>query len=723
MSADIQKEAVFDDRIVQSRPRYAVEKGALSLTNAPFNAIASTASQMTFNVYVPSENVFVDRALRWGAEGRFQMSVCNIQSDNATTVWDTGLGYAGTASGSYPIDASVVIAPGRDFSLSPFPLNYLCQTMTATINDTTSVINSQDVLLEVMRLTDYKCNKKQRTCPTMMDKYQANYLAMDNLGAVNAPTNGFDTANNIDEVPNGAFPGFFWCKPNGQRVALVGADSYTVSGGGSNGLPLVQWFWNGQPVCSAQVAYDGTTPVVIVPQTTASLYWSFASVELLTLSPFVFANDQEHDTGLFGINNIQLIMNFKSGNALNRILKTQYSAGVATSGSPFGVPITTGDCANRPQIVASSIQFNGSASAQWVNPVMNCQFLTPSLDVPLPPKSVVPYMEFPRYITQAQNGQLPALGQSGYIGQLQSQTITLPQIPDLLIVYVKAQQVSGQPDPQDPSYGDAYLPLASVLNTNGSVKSPLSINFDNFSGLLSSHTTEELYQMSVENGLDMDYPTWSGLPLSGLGGTGNAQTGAGSQPIGAVAPLVPGTPVLAQYPPVKAGQSRASVGGFLVLKPSKDITLQSGQAPSLVGNFTLQFNLSVVNTYPFAVQPVLYVITANSGFFESIRGSSRIIKGVLSEQDIISAPVASAQTHEGLKRLVGGKLSFGSLANVFNKAKEIYEKTKPAVSAIKGMLPEDGMMGKVKGAMGAVGYGTGAGTGAGRKMNLSQRLM
>lgn len=229
--------------------------------------------------------------------------------------------------------------------------------------------------------------------------------------------------------------------------------------------------------------------------------------------------------------------------------------------------------------------------------------------------------------------------------------------------------------------------------------------------------------MSVENGLDMDYPTWAGLPLASTGGSGVAPTGAGSYPVGTALPLIAGAPISAQYPPVKQGQARPSVGGFLVLKPSKDITLQSGQAPSLVGNFTLQFNLSVVNTYPFSVQPVLYVITANSGFFESIRGSSRIIKGVLSEQDIISAPVASAQTHEGLKRLVGGQLSFGSLANVFNKAKEIYEQTKPAVSAVKNMLGNDGTMGKVKSAMGAVGYGTGAGTGAGKKMNLSQRLM
>jgi hypothetical protein len=50
MSADIDKLAVFDGRIVQSRPKYAVEKGALSLTNAPFQAIAATTSQHTYNI-------------------------------------------------------------------------------------------------------------------------------------------------------------------------------------------------------------------------------------------------------------------------------------------------------------------------------------------------------------------------------------------------------------------------------------------------------------------------------------------------------------------------------------------------------------------------------------------------------------------------------------------------------------------------------------------------
>jgi hypothetical protein len=128
--------------------------------------------------------------------------------------------------------------------------------------------------------------------------------------------------------------------------------------------------------------------------------------------------------------------------------------------------------------------------------------------------------------------------------------------------------------------------------------------------------------MSVKNGLEIDFNTWAGL--------GRVASSTG-------------------------GYNVPTVGGFLVLKPSVDLTLQSGQAPSLVGNFTLQFNIRVRNTFPFRIQPQIFVITANSGFFESIRGSSRIIKGVLSEQDIIAAPLAPAGTRESLARMIGGK--------------------------------------------------------------------
>ncbi len=617
MSSDIEKLAVLDSRIVQSRPKFAVEKGALSLTNAPFNAIAATSSQHTYNIYVPSENVFVDRKLLWS-------STCYMKFSLAVAVQPAG---------------DTLVVPGRDFALCALPLNQLCSTLSATINDTTSVINSQDVLREVLRLADKKKNRLVRSAPTMLDKFQS---YNDAFGCLANPLGGYDALLDYDNVPNGAFPNLIFTDDAGNPLdtatpAFVGASYNCV-----NGIPVS----------------DGASAG---PH---DIYIRWRTTEPLVLSPFVFADECEWDTGLFGINNIQLIMNLKS--SPERVLRSTTRAGRQISG----------------------VQYN------TVNPfresVVNCQFLTPSLDVPLPPKSVVPYMEFPRYITQY-NGMPIA---PGGVGQIQSQTITLPNIPDLLIIYAK-------PSAYLATEGDWYFPLAGSADN---VRNPLNVNFDNFSGLLSSTTTEQLYQMSVHNGLDMDYASWSGL----------AHSAAGSYSQLAVAGVQ--SAVSRQQ-----GQVVPSVGGLLVLKPSQDITLQSGQAPSLVGNFTLQFNLTVKNNTSVPQTPQLYVITANSGFFESIRGSSRIIKGVLSEQDIISAPLAPMGVRSELDRIVGG-FSFSSLANILSKAKDIYQQTKPLVSAAKGLLPSDGMLGSVKSGLEAVGYGTGGGTG-GRKKSLASRLM
>ena len=682
MSADIEKMAVFDSRIVQSRPKYAVEKGALSLTNAPFNAIAATQSQHTYNIYVPSENVYVDRAVEW-----------------SSTVY-----MAMTATLNAQLIGGAPIAQwGRDCALCAFPLNSLCSTLTATINDTTSVINSQDVLKEVLRLTDYKKNRLQRTCPTMLDKYQ-NYA--DAAGAVNNPLAGYESQTDFAETPNGAFYNVVYTDTQGnplgtsatqgqpaQLPAYTGANYISL-----NGQPCVPYDWsaaitypagalvvNAATIWLAVVPVLGTAPAApawtnlgAVVGTQFPLYFRWGSTEKLVLSPFVFSDCHEWDTGLFGINNIQLIMNLQ---APSRIVR---------STSKFGCILT-------PATYNAT-----SSSGSYANSRVNCQFLTPSLDVPLPPKSVVPYMEFPRYITAYQGGPIPV----GSVVQIQSQTITLPQIPDLFIIYVKPN-----PATLTPQQGDFYLPVATAADN---VTAPLSINFDNFAGLLSSQTAEQLYAMSVKNGLDMDWNSWAGEAHMGSAlqvGTLGASTGFGGSAAGRV-PLV---------------------GGLLVLKPSQDITLQTGQAPSLVGNFTFQFNLSVKNTSAVPQSGVqLFVITANSGFFESIRGSSRIIKGVLSEQDIISAPLAPHGTRDMLSRYVGGAGMFGSLANILSKAKDVYQQTKPLVSAAKGLLPDSGMLGSLKSGMSAVGYGTGAGTGAGtggdgtggqRRRGLSARLM
>jgi hypothetical protein len=246
--------------------------------------------------------------------------------------------------------------------------------------------------------------------------------------------------------------------------------------------------------------------------------------------------------------------------------------------------------------------------------------------------SVVPYMEFPRYISNGLNA-LTASGTAGATAQISSQTITLPQIPDLIIIYAKPQAgYVTQGGVTDLNQTDWMFPISNI-----------SVNFDNFAGLLSSHTQQQLYKMSVHNGIEQDWQSWSGSAF-------------------------------------RSGTLQPTVGGMLVLKPGRDIVLQAGQAPSLVGNFVLQFNVTLSNPTANQITPQLYVITANSGFFETIKGSSRVVKGVLTEQDIISAPVAPGGTHGALRRAVGGNV-LGSLGNALSRVKGMFHHAPPAAAA------------------------------------------
>jgi hypothetical protein len=592
-TADISKMAIFDQRIVQNPPAYGVDKGSLSLTNAPYNAIATSASQQTFNINVPSQNVFVDRAIDWTCSAFLRVQV--TRPDGATGG-----------------DPALVL--GRDAALAAFPLHELVSTMTATINDTSVVINTDSVLHEVLRMTDYQKNRLARTCPTMLDRYQS---YDDAFLALNSPLNGYSDQTAPFEAPNGAWYDIQFCDVSGGNITNT-APTFTAIGATQAGA-------------------------------TGLVYLKFTSIEKLVLSPFIFADSAEWETGLFGINNIQLVFNMKGGE--QRVLRNCQAAGCVT---------------------INSVTLHAVNGSPFIGAAVNVQYLTPSLDIPLPAKSCVPYLEFPRYINANLNA-LPANSSATY----SSTTIVLPQIPDMLIIYAK-------PKVYALNEGDYYLPIDQI-----------SLNFDNFAGLLSSHRGFQLYQMAVHNGLEMTYEQWIGQARVAL------------PPSGAT-----------------AGSVINTVGGFLILKPGQDFALQSGQAPSLIGNFTLQFNCRINNYTDASVDPQLTVIAVNSGFFETLAGSSRIIKGVLSEADIISAEPIAQMSRDGLKRLVGHGF-FSSLGSILSKAKDIYAATKPAVSAIKGMLPE----GKIKGMLDSVGYGmSGAGpAGAGRagagKKSLTQRLM
>jgi hypothetical protein len=420
----------------------------------------------------------------------------------------------------------------------------------------------------------------------MLDRYSS---YPDSRVVKNSPLLQWNESKNTDEVPNGGFGGFFYClDASGAPVPLDGTTASPSDPTVDEGVVYIK----GQPVLKGALGSGETKDLV--------LYIAYTSVEKLLLPPFIFADQLELSTGLFGVQNFQVQMNLSPDAsrsvrvALDLTLPCTNNTTACTFAKTEAQPL-----------VSWSSTAGGNTNTMFKNqPKLNVQFLTPALDVPLPPKSIVPYMEFPRYISTPSEAVPVSASYSATGKQLLSQTITLPNIPDYLVIYVKPLNYTA-------SEGDWSLPITNI-----------SLNFDNFSGLLSTITQEQLYQMSVNNGIDMDWSEWSGLgavPLSGFGTSKGGWTGL--------------------------------VGGPLVLRPGRDFALQAGQAPGLVGNFTLQYNITCQNFTGAEQSPLIYTVPISSGFFETIKGSSRIIKGVLTEQDILSAP-ASAPSAE-LERPVG----------------------------------------------------------------------
>ena len=559
---DISKYSVVDPRIVQHKPKYAVEKGALSITNQTFTAIANAASQQTYQVQVPSENVFVDRAVDW------------VNTANAIVT---------VSFAAQPTQYATLALPGDNIALAAFPMHQSVSTMTATINDQTVTVNTADVLPQVLRLADLAKTRMQRTCPTMLDRYQTE---QSGYAVPNSTLGSWNAAYDSSDVPNGSWGQLTFFTAG---VPQVGSATVAISTG------------NHGPVGTPYVSSNTNVTVF-------SFGVTWTTAEKLVLPPFIFADEEELSTGLFGVQNIQFTMNFNQPTRSVRLstLPVQAQAGVVV------VP-------GQAYSTAPTVAWSPIGSTPFTTAQIQVQFLTPSLDVPLPSKSVVQWMEFPRYISP-----IATLATTSGV-QVQSQTITLPSIPDLLVLYIKPQSYSST------TQGDWTLPIQQI-----------SLNFDNFSGLLANHSQYELYKMSVNNGLDMDWDEWSGSAWV-AGGVG----------------------------PFSASGHTALIGGPLVLRPGRDFALQTGQAPGLVGNFTLQYNLTVDNSaVQYASAVSIYTITANSGFFETIKGSSRILKGVVTESDILQAPVAAVD--EPLARMVGAAMHLGSKSKHASKSKGMH---------------------------------------------------
>lgn len=179
-------------------------------------------------------------------------------------------------------------------------------------------------------------------------------------------------------------------------------------------------------------------------------------------------------------------------------------------------------------------------------------------------------------------------------------------------------------------------------------------------------------------------------------------------------------------------------GGPLVLKFGKDIALSTGLAPGINGNFTLQVNATLFNNTNAPVTNATYnlwFITVNSGFFQSYKGESRVLKSVITEQDVLDAPLSNAVSRAEMVRAVGGFSFRNLMANAMSKIPSVvghlikhgpeYHKMAKEVSGqVKKHLPESAQSMLSAVGLGATGAGpSGGAKSGGSKMKLSARLM
>jgi hypothetical protein len=170
-----------------------------------------------------------------------------------------------------------------------------------------------------------------------------------------------------------------------------------------------------------------------------------------------------------------------------------------------------------------------------------------------------------------------------------------------------------------------------------------------------------------------------------------------------------------------------AVGGFLILKPGVDFGLSAGLASGTSGNFVVQANLTVRNPTANAIASAqVFLLCINSGFFATLAGSSRIMRNLLTEQDVVDSPDAPENTNTALRRYVGGSF-LSSLGNILTKGMSVAKQLAPVASALKPLLPDTGALGAVKSGLSMAGLGRSGGArsggGAAGGAGLAKRLM
>jgi len=543
--SDFQTTLIVDSTIHDVTPdlEYGVKSGASSTTYQSFPASSPSNSSVTFSVQVPSENIIVGRDVLLTTGLSFTVNIG-----------------AGVASGSSAFNYGLTDA------LQAFPFASILSTAQATINNTTVSISLQDVLPSLLCMTDkHDLMHYNGMTPNYPDRNFAYYA--DQAGvATNSNVLGsilnasYDTA----ELPRGCHP------------CAIQIDRY-VSGTYTDHSPI--------STSSTTNTWKVSVQTVVT--------------EPIFLSPFIFGKPSHNCQGLLGVNNMSLSFNIDS------TLKRLWSAtpkGTSTITISPGVAPNGGT--SNPNLFTNTVQVG--LVSQPSTPTLLLKFLSSQASQKLASKNVVPYMDYPRFITGSANTSSITAGSSSSVI---SSNVQLNQIPDLIIINVRKPMAD-----QDATDTSGFLKINNI-----------SINLNNQSGLLSSATAYDLWRMSVRNGSQQSWTEFSGMA--------NANVTAGT------------------------GSIYSMIGSLLVIDPCYDLSLPDYLSSGSAGQYNLQFTVGVSNQYAETFAPEMVTICCNSGIMVTNQGTTSTYTGLLTKDMVMKAKLeGKALSSELNSRLVGGKM-------------------------------------------------------------------
>lgn len=325
----------------------------------------------------------------------------------------------------------------------------------------------------------------------------------------------------------------------------------------------------------------GSIPVVVVSPTV----FRVVVTEPIMLSPF-YQGLGHQEEGFVNVNQFNISLRFKS------------DAGRVLCHSSAGAAITT-----------SSVVF-------YQAPEMLTTFITPDLTEPIPALQVLPYHKAQDYI------KTMAPLANGATTRVVSDSIKLSQIPRRIYLFCRRSRGTS-----------SFLTADSFLSITG-----LSVLWNNQSGLFSAATSQDLFEISRRNGLNISYPAW------------------------------------AKYR-----------GSVMCIELGKDIGLMDNEAPGVQGQYTVQIQMDVQNNSGATFTAEFYQVFLMEGTFSISENMGRASLGNLTPSVVLNSKESDEFHYAAYENLQGGGF-FSKLKSIVNKVARGVQTVAPVAGKIAGVL-------------------------------------